>query len=196
MWVGADVFMVVTTGMTGKDNKILRPGELARLSALETLKGLSNPGEVKLAELVGFLESRDLWSQFSKITLGDLRDAFGKQTEAKLAEDTPRKRKRRIMKEALMGSDDDAEGEGEEVELPELPIGDKKEAADGGLSNDEVARMVVPFVEGNGDVTLDDIAEYTRLDRKVLRHHLGLLCKEGRLERIGVGRHAIYSAVV
>ncbi|MCA9682089.1 MAG: hypothetical protein KC457_07820 [Myxococcales bacterium] len=64
------------------------------------------------------------------------------------------------------------------------------------LSNDEVARMVVPFVEGNGDVTLDDIAEYTRLDRKVLRHHLGLLCKEGRLERIGVGRHAIYSAVV
>ena len=51
------------------------------------------------------------------------------------------------------------------------------------------------FVEGNGDVTLDDIAEYTRLDRRVLRHHLNVLCKEGRLERIGVGRHAIYSGV-
>ena len=63
-------------------------------------------------------------------------------------------------------------------------------------ATEEVARKVIPFVEGNGDVTLDDIAEYTRLDRKVLRHHLGVLCKEGRLERIGVGRHAIYSAVV
>ncbi|NVB38190.1 hypothetical protein G6O69_10130 [Pseudenhygromyxa sp. WMMC2535] len=176
--------------MPGDRNDILRPGELARLSALETLKGLSNPGEVKLAELVSFLESRDLWSQFSRITLGDLRDAFGKaEPEADAKADTPRKRKRRIMKEALLGPDEDEVGNVEALVLEE------KKPADGGLDNDEVARMVVPFVEGNGDVTLDDIAEYTRLDRKVLRHHLGLLCKEGRLERIGVGRHAIYSAV-
>jgi hypothetical protein len=166
---------------------LLRRGELERLSALETLKGLSNPGEVKLAELVGFLESRDLWTQFSKITLGDLRDAFAREPEPVEA-DTPRKRKRRILEEAL-GGPESVEGD-EEAEK-------KAKAApmDGGLETDEVARMVVPFVEGNGDVTLDDIAEYTRLDRRVLRHHLGVLCKEGRLERIGVGRHAIYSGV-
>lgn len=172
------------------ERNLLRRGELERLSALETLKGLSNPGEVKLAELVSFLESRDLWAQFSKITLGDLRDAFAKPAEEAKKDDTPRKRKRRIMKEALMGPDDDGES-ADEVAAPK-----PKEPADGGLSTDEVARKVVPFVEGNGDVTLDDIAEYARIDRKVLRHHLGVLCKEGRLERIGVGRHAIYSAVV
>jgi hypothetical protein len=167
---------------------LLRRGELERLSALETLKGLSNPGEVKLAELVGFLESRDLWARFSKITLGDLRDAFAREPETAEA-DTPRKRKRRILEDALGGPEQALDGD-EEAE--------KKAArapADGGLETDEVARMVVPFVEGNGDVTLDDIAEYTRLDRKVLRHHLGVPCKEGRLERIGVGRHAIYSGV-
>jgi predicted transcriptional regulator of viral defense system len=53
----------------------------------------------------------------------------------------------------------------------------------------------MPFIEGNGDVTLDDIEDYSRLDRKVIRHHLGVLVKEGRLERIGVGRHAVYSAL-
>ena len=170
-------------------NPPLRRNELERLSALETLKGLSNPGDVKLGELVGFLESRDLWTQFSKITLGDLRDAFGAQPEP---EDTPKKRKRRILQEALIGPDDGGSDEG----AAEVVLKKPKAPVDGGLETDEVARMVVPFVEGNGDVTLDDIAEYTRLDRKVLRHHLGVLCKEGRLERIGVGRHAIYSAVV
>jgi hypothetical protein len=177
--------------MAGNDNQPLRRNELERLSALETLKGLSNPGEVKLAELVGFLESRELWTQFSKITLGDLRDAFGKQPEPEA--DTPRKRKRRILQEALVGPDDETSA-AEESAAPEKK--QPKAPADGGLETDEVARKVVPFVEGNGDVTLDDIAEYTRMDRKVLRHHLGVLCKEGRLERIGVGRHAIYSAVV
>lgn len=165
---------------------LLRRGELERLSALETLKGLSNPGEVKLAELVSFLESRDLWTQFSKITLGDLRDAFAREPEPTEA-DTPRKRKRRILEEAL--GDAEPELDGDEAEKK------SKAPMDGGLETDEVARMVVPFVEGNGDVTLDDIAEYTRLDRRVLRHHLNVLCKEGRLERIGVGRHAIYSGV-
>lgn len=174
-------------------DSLLRRGELERLSALETLKGLSNPGDVKLAELVSFLESRDLWGQFSKITLGDLRDAFAPEPEpGPSGADTPRKRKRRILEETLGSPDLEVEGEGElpgAAEKPKPPI-------DGGLETDEVARMVVPFVEGNGDVTLDDIAEYTRMDRKVLRHHLGVLCKEGRLERIGVGRHAIYSGVV
>lgn len=170
--------------MTNQES-LLRRGELERLSALETLKGLSNPGEVKLAELVSFLESRDLWGQFSKITLGDLREAFAREPEPVEA-DTPRKRKRRILEEAL------GEPEPESAEEVEKKA---KAPMDGGLETDEVARMVVPFVEGNGDVTLDDIAEYTRLDRRVLRHHLNVLCKEGRLERIGVGRHAIYSGV-
>jgi hypothetical protein len=187
--------------MAGNDIPPLRRNELERLSAVETLKGLSNPGDVKLGELVGFLEARDLWAQFSKITLGDLRDAFGLEPEPEPEPDTPRKRKRRILQEALGGGGgdpdeqqqaDDANAEMADDILKKIP----KAPADGGLETDEVGRMVVPFVEGNGDVTLDDIAEYTRLDRKVLRHHLGVLCKEGRLERIGVGRHAIYSAVV
>jgi hypothetical protein len=151
---------------------------------------LSNPSEVKLAELVSYLESCGLWDQFSKITLGDLRDAFAKPEASPEAE--PRKRKRRIFREALAaGEPGDAEAGEEGPELDAL----KKAPSDGGMTTDEVARMVLPFVEGNGDVTLDDIAEYTRLDRKVLRHHLGVLCKEGRLERIGVGRHAIYSSL-
>jgi hypothetical protein len=149
---------------------------------------------VKLAELVGFLESRDLWSQFSKITLGDLRDAFGKMQQAAAAElepDSPRKRKRRILEDALTGPED------EDGEVGQADAGEKKVKVpmDGGLETEEVARMVLPFVEGNEEVTLDDIAEYTRLDRKVLRHHLGVMCKDGRLERIGVGRHAIYSSL-
>jgi hypothetical protein len=161
---------------------------------LETLKGLSNPGEVKLAELVGFLESRDLWSQFSKITLGDLRDAFGKmqQQQAEIEPDSPRKRKRRILEDAFSASEGDEDGESQtDAGVEKKP----KPPTDGGLETEEVARMVLPFVEGNEEVTLDDIAEYTRLDRKVLRHHLGVMCKDGRLERIGVGRHAIYSSL-
>jgi hypothetical protein len=154
---------------------------------------------VKLAELVGFLESRDLWAQFSKITLGDLRDAFGKMQQqaaaaaSELEPDSPRKRKRRILEGAMSGLDDEDGDAG-----PTIDAGAEKKIkvpTDGGLETDEVARMVLPFVEGNEEVTLDDIAEYTRLDRKVLRHHLGVMCKDGRLERIGVGRHAIYSSL-
>jgi hypothetical protein len=173
--------------MSSQDSFAVRRSELERLSAVETLKGLSDPSEVKLAELVSYLESCGLWEQFSKITLGDLRDAFAKPEAP--AEAEPKKRKRRMFRDAIAGADSD-----DEVEPLERRVVVEK-PADGGMSTDEVARMVVPFVEGNGDVTLDDIAEYTRLDRKVLRHHLGVLCKEGRLERIGVGRHAIYSSV-
>jgi hypothetical protein len=150
---------------------------------------------VKLAELVGFLESRELWSQFSKITLGDLRDAFGKMQQAAAAElepDSPRKRKRRILEDALSGPEDE---DGDAVQADAGGEKKVKVPTDGGLETEEVARMVLPFVEGNEEVTLDDIAEYTRLDRKVLRHHLGVMCKDGRLERIGVGRHAIYSSL-
>lgn len=180
--------------MPDKNDTVLRRGELERLSALETLKGLSKPGDVKLAELIGFLESRDLWTQFSKITLGDLRDAFGKTAPDKVEADTPRARKRRIMKEALMGPGED-EAEGEAGEEPKIELAAKKAPADGGLETEDVARQILPFVEGNGDVTLEDIAEYSRLEKSVLRHHLGVLCKDGRLERIGVGRNAIYSTV-
>jgi predicted transcriptional regulator of viral defense system len=68
-------------------------------------------------------------------------------------------------------------------------------ANDGGMTTAEVARLIMPFVEGNGEVTLDDIFDYSRFDRRALRHHLSVLVKEGRLERIGVGRHAVYSAL-
>ena len=105
-----------------------------------------------------FLQERGLWSQFSKITLGDLRRAFAPSEEK-----PTRKRKRKILEDELAGDVVD--------ETIKLPI--KAEPDDGGLSTDDVARIVLPFVEGNGDVALDDIAEYSRLDRKVLRHHLG-----------------------
>ena len=154
--------------------------ELERLSALETLKGLKDPDKVFLGELVAYLEERGLWSQFAKITLGDLRDTFGPLREQKEEEARAKKKKRRILEEELGG---------------EAPVKKKAEPTDGGLETEEVARMVLPFIEGNGEVTLEDCVEYTQLDKKVLRHHLGAMVKEGRLERLGVGRHAIYSTV-
>ena len=169
--------------MAKDPNAILRGeasySELERLSAVETLKGLKNKDTVRLGELVAFLESRGLWTQFAKITLGDLRQAFAP------APQEPAPKKKRAKKRMF----DEEFGTAEPTK--------KKPAAptDGGLSTDEVARMVLPFVEGNGEVTLDDVEEYTRLDKKVLRHHLGVLVKEGQLERLGVGRHAIYSTL-
>lgn len=165
------------------------PGyELERLSALETLKGLKNPEQVTLGDLVKFLNARGLWTQFAKITLGDLRDGFTLEPPAKAKPTRTRKKKERILEDEL----GDAYAEKEQAQAEAKP----KEPKDGGISSDEFARMVVPFIEGNGEVTLDDIEEYTRLDRKVLRHHLGILVKEERLERIGVGRHAIYSSLL
>jgi hypothetical protein len=158
-------------------------GELERLSALETLKGLRNPETVTLGELVRFLDSRGLWPQFAKITLGDLRDGFTPQAEPSEAPPA-KKRKRRILEDEL------------EDALAEKAARERERTVeDGGMSTDEFARLVMPFIEGNDEVTLDDIEEYSRLDRKVLRHHLGVLVKEGRLERLGVGRHALYSAL-
>jgi hypothetical protein len=161
-------------------------GELERLSALETLKGLRNPESVKLGDLVTFLQTRGLWPQFAKITLGDLRDGFSAPAPAEPESGTGRRKKRRILEDEL----EDAFAEKAAAVAKE-----KAEPEDGGLSTDDFARQVLPFIEGNGEVTLDDIAEYSRVDRKVLRHHLGALVKDGRLERVGVGRHAIYSAL-
>lgn len=161
--------------------------ELERLSALETLKGLKNPETVTLGDLVKFLDARGLWNQFAKITLGDLRDGFTEKPPKKAP--TKRRKKERILEDEL----GDAYAEKAESEAKAKT---QTEPKDGGISSDEFARMVVPFIEGNGEVTLDDIEEYTRLDRKVLRHHLGILVKEERLERIGVGRHAIYSSLL
>jgi len=176
--------------MTREASAIFRAesGALERLSALETLKGLKNRDTVSLGDLVHFLETRGLWAQFGKITLGDLRDGFGPAPEPVVAEPEPtgRKKKRRILEEEL--AEVEAEAKALKKEKEETP-------EDGGLSTDEVARQVLPFIEGNGDVTIEDVAEYSRIDRKVLRHHLAALVKQGRLERIGVGRHAVYSTL-
>ena len=175
--------------MTREASAIFRAesGALERLSALETLKGLKNRDAVSLGDLVRFLEARGLWAQFGKITLGDLRDGFGAPEPAPAEAESGRKKKRRILEDEL------ADVEAEVKALKK----EKEDAApeDGGLSTDEVARQVLPFIEGNGDVTIEDIAEYSRIDRKVLRHHLGVLVKQGRVERIGVGRHAVYSTL-
>lgn len=162
--------------------------ELERLSALETLRGLKNPDSVTLGDLVKFLNARGLWTQFAKITLGDLRDGFTEKPKAKKTA-TKRRKKERILEDEL----GDAYAEKAENDSKAKV---KAEPQDGGIEPDEFARQVLPFIEGNGEVTLDDIEEYTRLDRKVLRHHLGALVKEERLERIGVGRHAIYSSLL
>ena len=158
--------------------------ELERLSALETLKGLKSPETVSLGDLVQYLSSRGLWAQFAKITLGDLRDAFAAPPAE--AETNGRRKKRRILEDEL----EDAYAEKAEKDAKAKP-----EPEEPSIDLDEFTRLVMPFVEGNGDVTLDDIEDYSRLNRKLLRTHLGALVKEGRLERIGVGRHAVYSAL-
>lgn len=174
--------------MTREASAIFRAesGALERLSALETLKGLKNRDSVTLGDLVRFLEARGLWAQFGKITLGDLRDGFGAPEPAPAEAEGGRKKKRRILEDEL--AEVEAEVKALKKEKEDVP-------EDGGLSTDEVARQVLPFIEGNGDVTIEDIAEYSRIDRKVLRHHLGVLVKQGRVERIGVGRHAVYSTL-
>lgn len=163
-------------------------GELERLSALETLKGLRSPELVTLGDLVRFLDARGLWPQFAKITLGDLRDGFAPAPVAEPEPTTGRRKKRRILEDEL----EDAFAEKAEKAAKEAK---EDTADDGGMSSEEFARAIMPFIEGNGEVTLDDIAEYSRLDRKVLRHHMATLVREGRLERVGVGRHAIYTAL-
>jgi DNA-binding transcriptional ArsR family regulator len=174
--------------MTREASAIFRAesGALERLSALETLKGLKNRDTVTLGDLVRFLEARGLWAQFGKITFADLREGFGTPEAAPAEDSGGRRRKRRILEDELA-----------DVEAEAKLLKEKKEEApeDGGHSTDEVARQVLPFIEGNGDVSLEDIAEYSRIDRKALRHHLAQLVKQGRLERLGVGRHAVYSTL-
>ena len=125
-------------------------------------------------------------AQLLECALGDLREAF--TAPAPNGESAPKKKKKvRILEDELGDA---------YAEKAEQDTRAKSEPVDGGMDTEEFARLVMPFVEGNGDVTLDDIEEYSRLDRKVLRHHLGALVKEGRLERIGVGRHAVYSSAL
>ena len=164
--------------------------ELERLSALETLKGLKNPAGVTLGDLVSFLDERGLWLQFAKITLGDLRDGFAERSKGE--SNGKRKKKERILEDEL----GDAYAEAEDAAKADAKDSKAKKSKDGGIANDEFARLVLPFIEGNGEVTLNDIEDYTRLDRAVLRHHLAVMVKDERLERIGVGRHAVYSSLL
>lgn len=168
--------------MTNDASAIFRAenGDLERLSALETLKGLKSRETVSLGDLVSFLESRGLWGQFRKITLRDLRDAFAPEPKPAETNGKSRRVKRRILEDELFDT---------ELVKPKA----KAKPETGGMSTDEFAHLVLPFIEGNMDVTLEDIADYTEIDRKALRHHLGVLVKDGRLERLGVGRTAVYS---
>ncbi|RMG97726.1 MAG: hypothetical protein D6705_08150 [Deltaproteobacteria bacterium] len=162
--------------------------ELERLSALETLKGLEGKDRVTLAELVDYLESRNLWHQFSKITMGDLRTAFPPEKKPKRS--TGRRRKKeRLLEDELGAAVDERAAKRAASAEPEF-------------RTEDVARRVLPFLEANGDVTVDEIAEYVRLDstfadlgKRALRTHLERLVKEGRLERVGSGRNAVYSAL-
>lgn len=151
--------------------------DLERLSAVETLKQLNEPDKVTIDDLISFLSERDMWRQFSKITLGDLRRAFSPMLEPSF-----KKKKGKTKISAEITGDDRVKKV-------------KREPTDGGLSTEEVARTILPFVEGNGDVTFDDLADYSELDRKVLRHHLGIMVKEGTLDRMGTGRGALYSTL-
>jgi hypothetical protein len=168
-------------------------GELERLSAIETLKGLKGPDRVTLAELIRYLRSRGLWAQFAKITIADLRAAFGEAPPPPTAK--RRKPKQRILEDEL------ADAFAARAAAPAQEA--RAETDDGGgFATEDVARRVLPFLEANGEVTLDELFEYVRLDnafaaleRKPLRLHLGNLVRDGRLERIGSGRHAVYSAL-
>lgn len=159
--------------------------DLERLSALETLKTLAQPDQVKLASLVAHLEKRGLWTQFSKITLGDLREVRPKTKSANNDEEALTAMGTRRRRRKMISTDGPAASE---------KAKEKREVADGGVSTDHVAGMVLPFVEGNGDVTLDDLEDYTQLELKVLRFHMGELVKKGKLERMGSGRNAVYSS--
>lgn len=158
--------------------------DLERLSALETLKTLAQPDQVKLSALVAHLEKRGLWTQFSKITLGDLRELRAKPKLAKSDQEGLTAMGTRRRRPKILAKEDQSEKSKE-----------KKEVSDGGVSTDHIAAMVLPFVEGNGDVTLDDLADYTELELKVLRYHMNELVKAGRLERMGSGRNAVFSSL-
>ena len=57
-------------------------------------------------------------------------------------------------------------------------------------------REQVVVTAGRAPATVGNTPDaVTVFDRKALRHHIGKLVKQGRLERIGVGRHAVYSTL-
>ncbi len=168
-----------------------RLDELERLSAIETLKGLEDKDRVTIGELVGYLEARNLWHQFSKITMGDIRTAFPPPKKSAKRSAASRGRKKERLLEDELGA-----------ALDERSAKRSARPHDDGFKTEDVARRVLPFVEANGDVTVEEIAEYVRLDstfadlgKRALRTHLERLVKQGRLERVGAGRNAVYSAL-
>lgn len=174
--------------MTKDVNAIYREetggGTLERLSAVETLRQLRGPENVRLADLVRYLRDREMWLQFSKITMEDLQQlATGRSLlENERARPARKKKKKRFLEDELGLPATDAKKE------PRAPV-------DGGISTEDVAQLVVPFLEGNGEMTFDDLLEYTELDRRVLRFHLTALVKEERVERIGAGKNAVFSSL-
>ena len=159
-------------------------GTLERLSAVETLRQLRDPDKVRLSDLVGYLRGREMWPQFSKITMEDLqRLATGRSAlNPEAVRPAKKKKKKRFLEEELG-----------------LPAAEAKkqprEPTDGGISTEEVAQLVLPFLEGNGEMTFEDLLEYTELDRKVLRFHLTALVKAEQVERIGAGKNAVFSSL-
>lgn len=174
--------------MSKSVNKIYRAetgeGSLERLAALETLHKLKGPEHVRLVDLVEHLREGQWWDFFKKITMADLHHLGndGPPLQSPTAVSLKKKKKRSLLKDEL-GLEDAA------------PKKEERAPTDGGLETEEVAHQVMPFVEGNGEVTFEDLLEYTSLDRKVLRFHLNALVKDARLERIGSGKHAVYSSL-
>jgi len=174
--------------MTKDVNAIYRAetggGTLERLSAVETLRQLRGPENVRLADLVVYLRDREMWPQFSKITMEDLQQlGTGRSPlEAEAARPAKKKKKKRFLEEELGLPAADTKKE------PRAPV-------DGGVSTEEIAQLVLPFLEGNDEMTFDDLLEYTELDRRVLRFHLTALVKAERVERIGAGKNAVFSSL-
>ena len=171
--------------MSNSVNKVYRAetgeGQLERLAAIQTLHRLKSPEQVRLADLVEYLRSQNMWTVFQKITMADLHNLGTGGPPLKTASALKKKKKRSLLKD--------------ELGLEDTPVTKEDRApADGGLDTDEVARQVLPFVEGNGEVSFEDLLEYTALERKVLRYHLNALVKAERLERIGTGKHAVFSS--
>jgi DNA-binding transcriptional ArsR family regulator len=173
--------------MTKDVNAIYRAetggGTLERLSAVETLRQLRGPENVRLTDLVGYLRDREMWLQFSKITMEDLQQLGAGKSPLKTESRRPaKKKKKRFLEEELGLPAADAKRE------PTAPV-------DGGISTEQVAQLVLPFLEGNGEMTFEDLLEYTELDRKVLRFHLTALVKAEQVERIGAGKNAVFSSL-
>jgi hypothetical protein len=133
--------------MTSDANAIFRAenGALERLSALETLKGLKNrdavtprrPGPLpRVSRSVGPVRQDHPRRPARRLR----RPRPSRPAPTTRRRSPPRRSKQRILEDELA-----------DIEVSRPPSEAPPE--DGGLSTDEVARQVLPFVEGNGDVT-------------------------------------------